>query len=58
MTIGWTRSHSFEKTSTDSDSMKALPDADKQVPISGMLDDGETSPANTKIVWPYTCTRQ
>lgn len=38
--------------------MKALPEAEKQVPISIMFDNGETIPANTKIVWPYACMRR
>lgn len=41
----------------DSYSMKALPDAEKQILISVMLDNGETSPTDTKIIWPYPCTR-
>ncbi len=42
----------------DSDAMKALPAAEKQVSISVMLDDGEAIPADTKIVWPYRCKRR
>jgi len=41
----------------DSASMKALPDAEKQVSVSIMFEDGETLPAKQKIVWPDTCTR-
>jgi murein DD-endopeptidase MepM/ murein hydrolase activator NlpD len=41
----------------DSNAMRALPEAEKQVPISIMFDDGKTFPADTKVVWPYTCTR-
>ncbi|MBI4191483.1 MAG: hypothetical protein HY525_13220 [Betaproteobacteria bacterium] len=41
----------------DSNSMKALSEAEKQVLISVMFDNGQMFPANTKIVWPYTCTR-
>ena len=49
----------FRKTlPLDSDAMKALPEADKKVPISVMLDNGEAIPADTKLVWPYTCTRK
>jgi hypothetical protein len=49
----------FRKTlPLDSSSMKALPEADKQVPISIMFDDGEIFPAGARIVWPYTCTRK
>jgi len=48
----------FRKTiPLDSNAMKALPEAEKQVPISIMFDDGKTFPADTRIVWPYTCTR-
>jgi murein DD-endopeptidase MepM/ murein hydrolase activator NlpD len=39
----------------DSSSMKALPAAEKRVPIPVMLDSGEAVPAATKIVWPYRC---
>ena len=45
------------KSPFDSYSMKALPEAEKRVPISVMLEDGQTIPADTKIVWPYTCAR-
>jgi len=49
----------FRKTPPlDSGSMKALPEAEKRVPISIMFDDGATFPVDTKIVWPYTCTRK
>jgi len=41
----------------DSAAMKALPEAEKQVPISVMFEDGGTIPAPTKIVWPYRCRR-
>ena len=46
-----------KKLPLDSYSMKALPEAEKMVPISVMVDDGEVIPANSKIVWPYTCKR-
>ncbi len=39
----------------DSASVKALPDAEKSVPIPVMFEDGTTNPAGTKIIWPYTC---
>lgn len=42
----------------DSNSMKALPKAEKKIPIPVMVDDGELIPANTKIVWPYVCKRK
>ncbi len=41
----------------DSASVKALPDDEKKIKISVMLDDGSTIPADTKIVWPYTCSK-
>jgi murein DD-endopeptidase MepM/ murein hydrolase activator NlpD len=47
-----------KKLPMDSASMKALPEAEKQVVIPVMFDDGATFPASTKIVWPYTCTRR
>lgn len=47
-----------KKLPLDSYSIKALPEAEKKVPIAVMVDDGEVIPANTKIVWPYTCTRR
>jgi len=42
----------------DSVSMKALPEADKGVPVSIMFTDGETVPADTKLIWPYMCGRE
>jgi hypothetical protein len=42
----------------DSGAMKALPEAEKQIPISVMLDSGEVIPADSKIAWPYLCTRR
>jgi len=44
-----------KKPPFDSKSLKALPRREKQIPISIMFEDGTTYPANTKIVWPYTC---
>ena len=41
----------------DSHAVKALPDTEKGVMIPILFDDGTTSPANTKMVWPYTCKR-
>ena len=41
----------------DSHSMKALAEADKQVPIPVMVEAGTTVPADTRLVWPYMCTR-
>ena len=42
----------------DSPSMKGLPEADKEVPIPVMLEDGEAIPTDTKVVWPYMCKRR
>jgi hypothetical protein len=41
----------------DSQSMRALPKALKAIPISYMLDTGETYPDNTKMIWPYSCKK-
>ncbi len=41
----------------DSYSLKALPESQKKVPIAIKTDDGEIIPANAKIIWPYTCSR-
>ena len=41
----------------DSQSVKALPETDKNVPIPIMYLDGTTEPANTKLIWPYACKR-
>lgn len=41
----------------DSAALKALPDADKDVAVPVMFDDGTTSPAQTRRVWPYACKR-
>lgn len=46
------------KMPLDSGAMKALPEAEKEVPIAIMFEDGQTLPADAKIVWPYTCTRK
>ncbi|MDP6574234.1 MAG: M23 family metallopeptidase [Rhodospirillales bacterium] len=46
-----------KKLPLDSYSMKALPEAEKKVPISVMVEDGKVIPAETRIVWPYTCRR-
>jgi hypothetical protein len=37
--------------------VKALPEAEKDVPIPVLFDDGEAFPADTKVVWPYACKR-
>lgn len=41
----------------DSPSVKALSEAEKNVPIPVLFDDGATFPADTKVVWPYACRR-
>ena len=47
-----------KKLPLDSYAMKALPEAEKQVPISVMVEGGELIPADTKIIWPYACSRK
>lgn len=47
----------FRKTLPfDSYSMKNLPQSQKEVPVSVMLEGGRLIPPDTKIVWPYTCS--
>ena len=46
-----------QKGPFDSASVKALPVAQKEVPIPVRFDDGTTYPADTKLVWPYACRR-
>jgi murein DD-endopeptidase MepM/ murein hydrolase activator NlpD len=41
----------------DSVAMKALPEAEKRVPIPYIGADGKPHPADTKLVWPYACGR-
>ncbi|PVV11897.1 MAG: hypothetical protein B6D77_06185 [gamma proteobacterium symbiont of Ctena orbiculata] len=41
----------------DSISMSALPKSEKAVRISYMLENGELHPADTRMIWPYTCSR-
>ena len=40
----------------DSASLKALPEEQKHVPVPYILSSGETVPADTKIIWPYSCS--
>ncbi len=47
-----------KKPPLDSYSMRALPQAEKKVPISVMVDDGELIPADTEIIWPHACSRK
>lgn len=42
----------------DSESMKALPKAEKAVSVAIRFHDGEISPADAKIIWPYACKRR
>ncbi len=42
----------------DSVSLKALPENQKQVPIPYMLPSGEVVPADTKLIWPYSCSQK
>jgi hypothetical protein len=39
----------------DSRSMRALPAAEKAVPIPYILPDGSVHPDGTKLIWPYRC---
>ncbi|MBI1905536.1 MAG: M23 family metallopeptidase [Rhodocyclales bacterium] len=49
----------YRKSATaDSATMKALPASEKPVPIPVMFDDGEPHPADTKLIWPYTCSKK
>jgi len=41
----------------DSPSLKALPEAERKVPVSFMAEDGGFVPPDTKIIWPYACER-
>jgi murein DD-endopeptidase MepM/ murein hydrolase activator NlpD len=42
----------------DSAAMKALPRSAKNIPIPVMVESGEVFPANSKLIWPYTCKRR
>ncbi len=42
----------------DTAALKALPEAEKKVPIPVMLKDGTTVPAGTKVIWPYACEKE
>lgn len=49
----------FRKTlPVDSRSMLALPEAQKAVPISYLLESGELHPPDTRMIWPYACRRK
>jgi hypothetical protein len=47
-----------KKLPLNSRAMKALPEAEKQTPISILFEDGTLHPPDTKIVWPYKCKRR
>ncbi|MDC0335539.1 M23 family metallopeptidase [Pseudodesulfovibrio sp.] len=40
----------------DSQSMKNLPDSQKRIAIPVMVEGGGFVPADTKLIWPYTCS--
>lgn len=42
----------------DSQSLKALSDAEKDIPVPVMYENGTTEPAGTKLIWPYLCRRE
>jgi len=49
----------FRKTlPLDSYSMKVLPEQEKAIPIPIKFEDGGVFPADTKLVWPYMCSRR
>lgn len=46
-----------QKEPLDTFKLRDLPKAEKKVPIPVMLEDGSTIPANTNMIWPYSCKR-
>ncbi len=42
----------------DSFSMRALADSDKKVSISYLLNNGQLYPPDTKMIWPYSCSKR
>lgn len=46
------------KSPWESNALKALPENDKYVAIPVMGDDGQFFPADTKLIWPYSCKRE
>lgn len=42
----------------DSKSLKALPEAEKEIPIPVPADAGALVPAGTRPIRPYTCSRR
>ena len=45
------------KAPFDSEAVRALPDAEKSVPIPVLFADGTILPADSRTIWPYSCTR-
>lgn len=41
----------------DSAALKALPNSEKDVTIPVILENGETIPSDTNLIWPYACSR-
>lgn len=52
--VGFYRS----KPPWESSALKALPEKDKYVAVPVMGDDGRFFPHDTKLIWPYACTRE
>lgn len=46
-----------KKPPFDTDSLIALPDAEKNVAIPVMIEGGAFVPTDTKVIWPYACSR-
>lgn len=42
----------------NSDALAALPETDKQVPIPCQDSEGKAHQPNTKLIWPYSCSRR
>lgn len=42
----------------DSTAMKALPDAEKRVPVAVMTEDGRIHPPGARVIWPYACAKR
>jgi hypothetical protein len=41
----------------DSAALKALPEAEKEIPVPVMFLDGAVEPSGSKLIWPYACRR-
>jgi murein DD-endopeptidase MepM/ murein hydrolase activator NlpD len=46
-----------QKLPVDSQAMRALPEQQKAIPISYLLEGGEVVPAGTRVIWPYPCKK-